>query len=275
MRIPLFYKFKKQKKSALIVHICYHKCMTVFFIRVYSGMAKKWGWRFHANFVNETDKFLAAANKEDKNKIIMASNPRCEVSELPEHFIGSHIVRDPRDLLVSGYNYHKWCKEQWAHVPLTEKKIKHLRLDDFGLQKDLSSFSYQDLLNNVDIQTGMMIELNWRTYSFRHMLNWDYNDSRFMELRYEDIFGNEMKVFSELFKHYGLDEKMTSKGLKYVEMFTFEKQKKMGNTGGKQHISKGVSGQWKEYFSDELKAIFKEKHQDLLIKLGYEYDDTW
>lgn len=249
--------------------------MTVFFMRVFRGVAKKKGWRFQAYFVRNTDKFLAEANRGDKNKILMVSNPRADLSELPGHFIGSHIVRDPRDLLVSGYNYHKWCKEQWALEPMTAKKIKHLKLKDFELKKDISGFSYQDLLNNVDQQTGLMIELNWRTYSFSHMLNWDYNDPRIKELRYEDIFGNEKQVFSELFKHYGFDKKMTSTGLKFVENFTFENQKKKGKTGGNQHISKGVWGQWKEYFSLELKKVFKERHQALLEKLGYEHDDTW
>ena len=38
---------------------------------------------------------------------------------------------------------------------------------------------------------------------------------------------------------------------------------------------KGKSGEWKNYFSDSNKAIFKAHSGELLIKLGYENDYSW
>jgi hypothetical protein len=37
----------------------------------------------------------------------------------------------------------------------------------------------------------------------------------------------------------------------------------------------GKTGEWKKYFTDEHKKIFKDVAGDLLIKLGYEKDNDW
>ena len=37
----------------------------------------------------------------------------------------------------------------------------------------------------------------------------------------------------------------------------------------------GKTGEWKKYFTDEHKKIFKDIAGDLLIKLGYEKDNDW
>jgi hypothetical protein len=37
----------------------------------------------------------------------------------------------------------------------------------------------------------------------------------------------------------------------------------------------GKTGEWKKYFTDEHKKIFKEVAGDLLIKLGFETDQNW
>ena len=37
----------------------------------------------------------------------------------------------------------------------------------------------------------------------------------------------------------------------------------------------GKTGEWKKYFKDEHKKIFKDIAEDLLIRLGYERDLNW
>ena len=38
---------------------------------------------------------------------------------------------------------------------------------------------------------------------------------------------------------------------------------------------RGKAGAWREHFSPETKALFKEVSGDLLIRLGYEEDHNW
>ena len=37
----------------------------------------------------------------------------------------------------------------------------------------------------------------------------------------------------------------------------------------------GKTGGWKQHFTDEHKKLFKEVAGDLLVKLGYEQDNSW
>ena len=41
------------------------------------------------------------------------------------------------------------------------------------------------------------------------------------------------------------------------------------------HQRKGIAGDWRNHFSDELKGDFKERWGDLLIATGYERDLDW
>jgi len=275
MRKPLFFTFKKKKAPPLIVHFCYHKAMTVYFNRVFMSLAKEADWYFKSYKWFEFDEFTEDIQNLKKESLLMVGPSLNVIDLLPRRYLGSHIVRDPRDLLVSGYKYHKWAQEPWIHERLNEAMINRLVLKGFKLDFDYSNMSYQQLINSVDQTVGLEIELNWRTNSLNHMFDWDYQNPMVMELRYENVFGNEVETFTELFKHYSFDNKMMEIGIKFVRHFSFENQKETGKTGDNQHLTMGVSGQWKEYFSDELKAIFKERHQDLLVKLGYEQDDSW
>ncbi len=49
----------------------------------------------------------------------------------------------------------------------------------------------------------------------------------------------------------------------------------LGEEDVKSHYRKGVSGDWKNHLKEEHIKLFKEKHNDLLIKLGYESTPNW
>lgn len=249
--------------------------MTVYFMRIFLKITEKVGWHFERFDITDADRFLHEAKQHETAKILMIDTVFHDTNQLPRHFIGSHIIRDPRDLLVSGYNYHKWCTENWVLEPLSGPMQNYLRLKDLNIKSDISGFSYQELLNYVDQETGLTIELNHRAESFRYMKLWNYKNRRIMELRYEQIMGNEIEVFTRLFRHYKFNKELTSKSLEFVKMYSFENQKKQGYTGEKQHLSKGNIGQWRDSFSPAFKDLFKERHQGLLVKLGYENDDNW
>lgn len=266
---------EKRVYPYLVTHFSYHKCMTVFFMRIFQGICDQMNWHFEKFLTHEMDRFIKVANQYKGNQILTIGNVLTDLSTLPNHFVGSHIIRDPRDLLISGYKYHLWCTETWAVEPLTERLKGIIKLNSFPIDIEIDGLSYQKLINSVDMETGLKIELNWRRFSFVHMMDWDYNHPMIMELRYEEIFGNEVPLFEKLFHHYGFDNKLVDIGLQFVERYSFENQKKYGNTGENKHLSTGESGQWKNYFFDELKEIFKERYQKLLENLAYEHDDSW
>jgi len=267
--------FKRKPEPVLIIHFGYHKCMTYFFEQVFKCISTKMEWDFKNFQAFEGDQLFQHANDTSKNQMLQINTIFSDISALPKHFTGTHIIRDPRDLLVSGYNYHKWSTDSWIVEPIPDKMRKYLKIDAFKIEKDTTGYTYQELINNVDKEMGLMIELNWRKFSFSHMLKWNYHHPNIKEIRYEEIFVNELQMFNKIFKHYDFIDKQIETGLECVQKYTFDAKKKRGKVGAEKHGSKGVSGQWEEHFFPELKSIFKERYQDLLVKLGYEKDDNW
>ena len=267
--------FTRKPNPVLIIHFGYHKCMTYFFRQVFNCLSEKMEWDFQVFNTIASDQLIQQANDIRKNQILLINTIISDISALPKYFIGSHIVRDPRDLLISGYNYHKWSPDNWIVKPMSDELREQLKIDSFKIKKDTTGYTYQELINNVDKEMGLMIELNWRNFTYSHMMKWNYHHPNILELRYEEIFGQELQVFNKIFKHYGFNDKQIEEGLECVQQFTFDTKKKKGDVGSDRHVSKGVSGQWEEHFYPELKSVFKERYQDLLVKLGYEHDDKW
>ena len=59
---------------------------------------------------------------------------------------------------------------------------------------------------------------------------------------------------------------------------SFKKLSK-GRTRGQEDptsfFRKGIAGDWRNVFTEQDKVLFKKEAGDLLIRLGYEKDDSW
>ena len=239
--------------SKLIVHCAHHRAGSTWFGHVLRAVADEHGLRFQkcrqAELRFDTDVFF-----QDHSLV--------NVSELPSHR-GSHMVRDPRDLIVSRYFYHLWTKETWANAPRAE----------------YSGRSYQQHLNSLDQEMGILAEIDtFAEYGLAHMANWRYDtDSDFLELRYEDVIQDEDGAFCRLFAHYGFSPAAIERSVRIAKRFGFEIQakRKVGQVQEKSHLRSGRPGQWRDVLSDQHKARCKEVFGHLLIKLGYETGQDW
>jgi len=61
----------------------------------------------------------------------------------------------------------------------------------------------------------------------------------------------------------------------YKSSFQYITGRNAGDENQKSFYRKGISGDWKSYFTEDHKKIFKDIAGDLLIKLGYEKDYHW
>lgn len=243
--------------------------MTAFFSQVYAQIAREYGW-FHEHFNGRVDLFMEkASQKDDKSKIISVNNVPIDFDRLID-YKGTHLIRDPRDLLVSGYRYHLWCEEPWVRVPMDKGLIKVLQIDDLNI-KILKNESYQSLLGRVDKEIGLWLEYNWRQPHFKQMESWNYSNPNILELKYEELFNNEVAVFERIFKFIGFQPEQIKNSIKYVEQYSFAKLKKEGGTGKNKHARYGKSEQWKEELPSSLVHIFKSNQSTLLEKLEYQW----
>lgn len=272
--MALFNFFNKNKFSvshSLILHFLYHKAMTVFFSSVFRTISQKFNIYhtfYHSVTLNGIQEDIF--QREEPRIISLShSNGAIDITNAPS-YKGTHLIRDPRDLLVSGYRYHKYCTEDWALKPFNEATIKYFGIKELGLEKIAAKVNtYQQLINHLDIETGYLLELNLRKTSFDIMFHWNYENPNMMELRYENVFGNENEMFAKIFKHYGFNKAYTDYGLKMVENYNFKNLSAKGKTGNNKHANTGIAGQWKENLPPSIIEKFNQEFGELLKKLNY------
>ncbi|MCP4389723.1 MAG: sulfotransferase domain-containing protein [Gammaproteobacteria bacterium] len=242
---------RRQAPAHLIAHFSHHKAGTVWFQRVLKKLAERQGWKFQSCLQQDL---------ESGTHIFTQENSRVELELLPQ-YRASHIIRDPRDMVVSGYFYHLWCEEPWCLA----------KRDRFGGR------SYQQALNSVSREQGITMEIERCQSTFDSMSQWDYRRPELIEVRFEEMLANQYAVFERVFAHYGLSARQVEIGLSLAEQCDFERTtgRKKGQEAEQSHLRKGVAGDWRNHFADAHVKQFKSSYPGLLAGLGYEAGDDW
>jgi hypothetical protein len=209
-----------------------------------------------------------------------------EVAALPA-FKGFHVVRDPRDVVVSAYfsHLHSHPTRDWPEL-----------------------VDYRKRLQSCDLHEGLLLEIDFRAEQFAEMMSWPDEAPNVLQLRYEDLIASEYKSFVTVFRHLELlDERHLDLKARATNMFhrfvarvggrslgrrgvpverllgivwehDFEKKsggRKVGEEDVRSHFRKGQAGDWINYFQPEHRRRFHERYGPLLRKYGYERDDRW
>ncbi|WP_293576507.1 sulfotransferase domain-containing protein [Phaeobacter sp.] len=184
-----------------------------------------------------------------------------------------HIIRDPRDVLLSGARYHE-------NSPGRQERFLH------GARADLNGLSYQQHLQSLtDLEAKLDFEMrNMHLKTLGEMLKWPYGHPRAMDLRYEDLIDDQScALFADVLRFFGFDnaEAETAKTI-YFENSLFgglaadQSTNRDQNTGRTAtHVVSGASGQWQTALPYATAQLYAERHADDLVTLGYETDAGW
>jgi hypothetical protein len=100
----------------------------------------------------------------------------------------------------------------------------------------------------------------------------EHNDSPYSYmLRYEDLVNDPFEKLSEVVKHYKIDageEDIRS----IIQKNSFESLsggRSKGADDNKSFFRKGISGDWKNYFDEEVAALFNQHTEAFNKKYGY------
>ena len=243
------------------VHCGYHKCLTMYVRNVFDRLCQP---RFYfrasfRHFYHRLDTFYAECGNYDISSI----SGHCLDLDRFNDVRVSRFVRDPRDLLVSGYFYHKRGAEGWSRIPdPTDTKWRQVR---GAVPSNLPrGRSLMQFLEDAPLEDGLFAELEFRRHHFQSMREWPDDDPRVLLFRYEDIVGNEVESFDRLFRHYQLPLLARRRGLRYVERYRAERRAPTNA-----HIRNANAGQWREHFTPALERRFLEQYGDLVDRLGY------
>ena len=243
--------------TALIVVCTHHKTGTVWMAEIFRALKRKYKLKLHsgkqAELPADADIFLQDHSRVDLDALRSRGRP---VRVL-------HVIRDPRDVIISGCFYHLKTTEKWANTPRQEFGGRNYRETISALPTDHDKLVFEMK------HTGM--------HTITDMVNWNYKDPDVFEVKYEDLIGDvDYKFFRPMMQFLGFDGEQLDDVLKIVhEHSLFGGATPQSASKDPVHVRSGESRQWPKTFTPELKAAFKEIHPDALQKLGYETGSDW
>lgn len=225
---------------------------------------------FMTRKLSETGKRIVG----DKTPLLTPNVVR-EISELYPEAKVIHIIRDGRDQAVSLMHY------LW-NTARSEGGLYHVEPEELE-KRNVYRKAPQELLETGE---GIFTEERLR----RMATNWsdrvakNSRDGRtllggnYTEVRYEDLLARPEEEAERLLKFLGAraNERTVKR---CVEKVSFERRAKGRKKGEEDPSSvslrKGISGDWKNVFTERDKQIFKEIAGDALIEVGYEKNADW
>ncbi|HCW08309.1 MAG TPA: sulfotransferase [Cytophagales bacterium] len=273
--------------KTLFCYFGHHKCASTWIISMIYDVCFALGLKTYEKQIILMDDPQNTLNSHHADFFICQTSDYERVINL-KNVRGFHVIRDPRDVIVSGYFSH---------------------LHSHAIGKWIELKEHRQSLKQVSKYDGLFLEMKFDEYFIRHMVSWNYHDPEILELKYEDLSADPKKYFTMIFEFLGLyDEKVSGKKLflnSYANRFfkrlgssyrfTEDKMDEQflehliaknhfqklsngrahGNENPKSHFRRGLAGDWKNHFQEEHKIEFKKMFGDLVVQLGYERDNDW
>lgn len=234
-----------------------------------------------------------------KPDIIVVTDPTAKLmADLPP-VTGFHVIRDPRDILVSSYFSHRnshptkfWDVEWKELVPHRERLLE------------------------LDHDAGLMEEIEFSGWMIDTLASWDYNQPGMLEIKMEEFTADPLIWWTRIFTQMDMlatdDEAETAAFVRakwnlatrikapksvatirrltgfgriplkrlpqaYVPWtlarFSFENLsggRHVGQVDEGSHYRKGVPGDWRNHLNTDHLAAFRDRFGDLVEQLGYE-----
>ena len=281
--------------SALhFAYYSHHKCATGWTGSILRELCFHTGHRFRTAHgpqqYGDVGSLRAWVRQEDVEFLAYTNAEIDEAEALPSH-LGFHVVRDPRDVLVSGYFSHKNSHptENWPELE-----------------------AHREVLQSVSKEEGLLKEIKFSRPFLTAMREWDYDQEHVLELKMENLTQDPDTQFRRVLRHLGLYDTgqaggLLQKGRQYanrlvyklhhevplplprqiakestvhpdvldaiLEAHRFEKLtggRSKGEANPDSHLRKGEPGDWQNHFTDRVQQAFETEYGDIVEKLGYE-----
>ncbi|MHA3702237.1 hypothetical protein ACXR2U_08620 [Jatrophihabitans sp. YIM 134969] len=256
--------FPPHPGPARLFHFSYHKCLTVFYkgvMRRTMRATRPFGPEPYVHLNSHVDRLPdAAAN----HRLVSVNNHHVPLDGFGD-VRASRFIRDPRDLLVSGYHYHKRGAEPWCLV-VDPSPVDWAVVNGTIPAALPAGTSYADFLTAASVEDGLLAELDFRRAHFDSMMQWPQDDPRVLLLRYEDVLGHEQESFDRLLAHYRVGPVERRVGHHYARKLSAGER-----TGGRStaHIRDPRPRQWESQLTPRVLDTLDERHPGLLARYGY------
>lgn len=181
-----------------------------------------------------------------------------------------HVIRDPRDVLLSGMRYHQVTRIG---------NEKHLRQK----RADLGRRNYQQYMNALpNDQERLLFEMREvHALTVAEMRAWNYRAPNVAEFRYEDLIADTnctaFRKMLEKFQIEGLDIDRAVQSFWENSLFGGYADPKAREGKMVAHVSDaaGKTAQWREMLPREVAEVYVKEFGNDLKALKYEKNNYW
>jgi hypothetical protein len=170
-----------------------------------------------------------------------------------------HLVRDPRDVLISAMHYHRKSNESWLHEPIP----------------GYDNVTYQRRLKALPTKFDQYVfEMEHSTAgTLREVLSWQYSRTNCFEARYEDLRQDmQLAYWRKIGAFLGFDKREQEISCqRFWQNSLFGGLTRFGN----KHVRSGDIAQWKREFTTDLGYAFLQRFPYALRSLKYENSNSW
>ena len=285
----------KQQTKPLLAFFGHHKAASSTIAAMLGGICYEMCLKpFPCNSPQKFDYDLKKFIEVNKVDCLSYTNADYQYTKHLTNYRGFHVIRDPRDTLVSAYFSHLY-----SHPT---KNFPEL-------------IPHREKLSQLSKNEGLIAEMDFSDVYFQHMYHWNYKLPNVLEIKMENLFADPYDNFTTIFNFMGILDVSSNSNIKpiypklvktinkihiktnrfsplyfkqgklsksrlmdKINEYKFEnlaKGRKRGQQDVKSHYRKGVSGDWKNHLTSEHIKLFKDRYNDLVLKTGYESDPDW
>jgi hypothetical protein len=236
---------------------------------------------------------------EQPDLLVLTNARHDDVATLPE-LRGFHVVRDPRDIVVSGYFSHRYSHPE-----------------SFGGVVWQELGPHRQALEQLDHDRGMLAEIEFSAGFLQPLADWEYGQrSDVIELRMEDLITDPVGQWTAILTHLdllsapgdggewgarvaatwnlaqrrkaprvlalarralpavGLNRLPRAYVASTLDRFSFTRLtsgRKRGEEDPTHHYRRGIPGDWRNHLTEAHLTEFRVRYGTLVERLGYEW----
>ncbi len=279
-------RFKSQQDLPTLLGISFPKSGTHLLDQILLGFSNvapyaKRVHSFYAEYEGESGRkrapeqalaWLDSLRPRDVASAHLFARPEAVARVCSPKFAPYFIFRDPRDVVVSHVFY------------VTDMEARHVHHDYYQSLPDFDARLTVSILGRPDFRAERSRSVASFDYAqdgepllefpniadrFAPYLGWLDHDEVLI-IHFEDLIHDRAATLTQIMDHLIIRAPLHATRQLILDSLETSINPKKSPT-----FRSGKTGEWKKYFTDEHKKIFKEAAGDLLVKLGYEKDGNW
>jgi hypothetical protein len=252
---------------------CYHKTGSELCASIARKIAERFVW--------QADYLLGLVRSVDRSKQIVTfahSLIDFDLSTVPHR--GVRLIRDPRDVWLSGYLYHRHCRERWCineqfdlTPPIRFPRIPYSQQHRSEEWKrayiaGLGGMSYQKNLLARDQNAGRFFEMErYADWTISEMASWK-PDPDTIDIKLEDFMADFDGTLALILRHFGVEDADIPSALAAAAS---EDIGRMTDTqlATNPHIHSRSISKWRGMLTPDQQRKFEARYGSAIAQLGY------